>query len=398
MARKTDAPEKTDWRRQAREVADSLAIAFILAMVIRHFVLEVFKIPTKSMQPTLLGDPVYGDKILVNKFAYDFKEPKRWDIIVFKYPEDTSKNYIKRLVGLPGETVKVRDGDVFIDGGIARKPWPVQQALWRRREDSEKAERWRPDSPSLWQCEDGRLEVDCGASRETEFCRYGPDIFAYDPRDFQVSRKPFYGIYTSDIMVQFLLEPQRVGGSVHVSFRMAAVTGSLNHHIVDEWEVEVPVSEAEATPRLYRGDAEVGSRQPYRVAVGASTLVQVCNVDRAVSVRVGGDEVARCEYEPSAASSQWPSGEHKVSVRIGCREGHVVFRQQALFTDVHYTNDPRFYAVDEPYKLSRDGFFVLGDNSINSNDSRKWAAVPRENLVGEAFLVLWPLGRMKLVR
>jgi hypothetical protein len=126
--------------------------------------------------------------------------------------------------------------------------------------------------------------------------------------------------------------------------------------------------------------------------------VQVCNVDGTFYVRVGGSEVARCEYEPSVASSQWPSDEHKVSVRIGCRGGHVVFRQQALFADVHYTNDPRSYAVDEPYELGIDDFFVLGDNSINSNDSRKWANVPRENLVGEAFLVLWPLGRMKLVR
>ena len=185
---------------------------------------------------------------------------------------------------------------------------------------------------------------------------------------------------------------------MHVSFRVSAATGSLNHHIVDEWEVELPVSDTGESPHLYRGEEEVGSSQLCRLAAGETTLVQVCNVDRAFSVRVGGSEVARCEYEASAASSQWPSDEHKVSVRIGCREGHVVFRQQALFADVHYTNDPRSYAVDEPYELGADDFFVLGDNSINSNDSRKWAKVPRENLVGEAFLVLWPLGRMKLVR
>jgi len=74
MARNEEEPR--DLRRQVREIADSLAIAFILAMIIRHYVLEVFKIPTKSMEPTLLGDPWTGDKILVNKFSYDFRDPR----------------------------------------------------------------------------------------------------------------------------------------------------------------------------------------------------------------------------------------------------------------------------------------------------------------------------------
>ena len=139
MAKQDDKPnDPRSLRRQVREVADSLAIAFILAMIIRHYVLEVFKIPTKSMEPTLLGDPVTGDKILVNKFAYDFRDPRRWEIAVFKYPQDTSKNYIKRIVGLPNETILVRYGDVYItppgegaESHIARKPWSVQKDLWR---------------------------------------------------------------------------------------------------------------------------------------------------------------------------------------------------------------------------------------------------------------------------
>jgi signal peptidase I len=65
-----------------------------------------------------------GDRILVNKFAFDFSAPKRWDIIVFKYPEDAKTNYIKRLIGLPGEVVRIRDGDIAIstDGGKTFEP------------------------------------------------------------------------------------------------------------------------------------------------------------------------------------------------------------------------------------------------------------------------------------
>lgn len=165
-----------------RETIESLVVALILAMLIRTFEAEAFVIPTGSMAPTLMGahkDVVCpkckfwyqvgdsdrsadirqqigaavmgtcpmcgykqefkprekvehttfsGDRILVNKFAYDFQDPQRWDVIVFKYPGNAKINYIKRLVGLPGERVRISHGDIFIRGKdakdfeIARKP------------------------------------------------------------------------------------------------------------------------------------------------------------------------------------------------------------------------------------------------------------------------------------
>ena len=102
-----------------REWIESIIIAFLLAMVIRTFVVQAFKIPTGSMRPTLLE----GDLILVNKFIYGAKIPftdkrlpilrdfKRGDVIVFIYPEDTKKDFIKRLVGLPGDEVEIKKGE-----------------------------------------------------------------------------------------------------------------------------------------------------------------------------------------------------------------------------------------------------------------------------------------------
>ena len=77
--------------------------------------------------------PFTGDRIIVEKLAYDFVEPARWDVVVFKYPEDARVNYIKRLVGLPGETVSIAGGDIWTDRGtadhvIARKP---PERCWR---------------------------------------------------------------------------------------------------------------------------------------------------------------------------------------------------------------------------------------------------------------------------
>ena len=105
-----------------REWGESILIAFILAMFIRTFFIQAFKIPTGSMRPTLLE----GDRILVCKFTYgvgipftDFRlpaitQPRRGDVIVFKYP-DPKKHYIKRLIALEGEKVLISNGKIYIN-------------------------------------------------------------------------------------------------------------------------------------------------------------------------------------------------------------------------------------------------------------------------------------------
>ncbi|GAB5406091.1 MAG: signal peptidase I [Aureliella sp.] len=167
-----------------RETVESVLVAFLLAFLFRAFVAEAFVIPTGSMAPTLMGahkdlfcdycgkqfqtsasqefdqerggltgktfiaaccsncrglnkfdfagnpnhDTFSGDRILVSKFDYVLSSPKRWDVFVFKYPQDARMNYIKRLVGLPGESLLIREGDVYVrkseaeDWQIARKP------------------------------------------------------------------------------------------------------------------------------------------------------------------------------------------------------------------------------------------------------------------------------------
>jgi signal peptidase I len=107
-----------------REYSESIGIAVAIALLLRAFVVEAFQIPSGSMIPTL----EVGDHIFVAKFSYglvvpfsnkkilEFREPSRGDVIVFKYPQDPSIDYIKRVVGLPGEKVEVRNNEVFING------------------------------------------------------------------------------------------------------------------------------------------------------------------------------------------------------------------------------------------------------------------------------------------
>jgi len=95
-----------------REYTEAFVIAIVLAIIIRIFIVEAFKIPSGSMIPTLL----VGDHLLVNKFIYRFKEPARGDVIVFKYPDDPSRNFIKRVIGVGGDTIEVRDKVLYVNG------------------------------------------------------------------------------------------------------------------------------------------------------------------------------------------------------------------------------------------------------------------------------------------
>jgi len=104
-----------------KETLSIVIIAFILAMILRSFVIEGRIIPSESMVPTLK----VGDRVMVNKFIYYFKEPQRGDVIVFHPPEvlNSKDDYIKRVIGLPGEKVEMKDNKVYIDGKPLVEPY-----------------------------------------------------------------------------------------------------------------------------------------------------------------------------------------------------------------------------------------------------------------------------------
>ncbi len=119
-----------------REYAEAIIIAIVLALFIRTFVVQAFRIPSGSMESTLL----VGDMILVNKFLYGVRlpftdihlfsndGPERFDVIVFKFPNDQTKDYIKRVIGLPGDTVEVRNKIVFVNDMPFREEHAVYSA------------------------------------------------------------------------------------------------------------------------------------------------------------------------------------------------------------------------------------------------------------------------------
>ena len=95
-----------------RETIETVLWALVLALILRTFVVQAFWIPSGSMIPTL----EVGDRVLVAKFWYRFAEPKRGQLFVFQYPVDPKRDYVKRIVGLPGDTLEIRSGSVYING------------------------------------------------------------------------------------------------------------------------------------------------------------------------------------------------------------------------------------------------------------------------------------------
>ena len=109
---------RDEWKHEIKEWVSSILVALVLTLIIRTYVIQAFKIPSGSMRPTLME----GDKLFVNKYIYRFQKPQRGDIIVFKYPVDPKKDFIKRLVGFGGESAEIRDGKIYVDDKVLEDP------------------------------------------------------------------------------------------------------------------------------------------------------------------------------------------------------------------------------------------------------------------------------------
>lgn len=537
-----DAPRATETKDGLRETVESIVIAFVLAFLFRTFEAEAFVIPTGSMAPTLLGqhkdlecpkcgftyqvscshesppdeitDPriranwsqnhrlissvcpncryeidfdsigygptsYRGDRILVGKLPLEFAPPRRWDVTVFKYPGEAKVNYIKRLVGLPNETLRITHGDIFtkpnpsdgVEFTIERKPPQKVQAVLQVVFDNQyqapgMPPRWRSlDSAAddAWQeLHDGRGFKTNGDDAEDHWLVYEhrvpdpeawrsdnglegnptgsgaalsappqliTDCYGYNTGVNEESGRPDQNYdrlglnWVGDLAVDCRLHVERAEGEALLALveggrifqcRIDLATGLATFRISGESDWERSVK----TPVRSPGDYQV----------------QLANVDDQLLLWVDGKSLDfDGAYDSAALGNRRPTVDDLRPVRLGSRGAAIRFDRLRVLRDLYYiadsSMDPHHTAVslisetgnyaernseffsdssrwDEladsraiDFALGPDEFFMLGDNSPRSKDSRLWDGhsggrheyfVRRELLIGKALYIYWP--------
>ena len=363
-----------------------------------------------------------GDRILVLKCIYQFSEPKRWDVIVFKNPPEPTINYIKRLIGLPEEKVQIIDGDVYIDGQISRKPPKVQNELWmpvydndyqpvRPKEGSFNGHVWQQpfknDQDSKWITKDSTspttFRLDSPAINSLAYdTSVGNDFkatYAYDDVDG-------YGYMPncSDLMVRFYCRATDPKGRIGVALSKY----QTNYKAWVDLTGEMVITKNEKDKK----SVELARKSINPPAVNKSALVKFSNVDHKLTFQFGSEKLT-CDLGRDLEDAGRITQDIEPRVEI-FGSGKLTLSHIAIFRDIHYTaakfanssNQGRATRND-PFILGKDQFFVLGDNSPNSEDGRWWSRqgkankgqrpyrvgiVPRDYLVGKAMFVYWAGG------
>jgi signal peptidase I len=396
----------------------------------------------------------YGDRILVLKYQYLFQQPDRWDVVVFKSPDvpygktadeyDYSVNFIKRLVGRPGESVMVVDGDVYIaqDDGlnlssykIQTKPYTVQQALWRLVYDDDYYPRGlkryaAPQTPwqQPWTQQPGSTDWDLGHapadgrtfkfehSDATGELNFDPnansfvdnqgnthqhsftDWLAYDvTRDQSRVANTFNsdvdGSYntTSDLKLQLIYDRQSGEGPLNLSLR------KIDH----TFRAELTPTGAKLMMRVGDGpEKQIGPT--WQADVSKPWHIEFANVDYRVSLRINDREVIAST--PEDYSPDLPMLIHAYNlgqpmplpgVQISAANQKCSLSHVSLWRDVYYINRGVVRATPEDFPshavhLKNDEYFCMGDNSFVSEDGRYWRSpvdLPGEDLTAPAGVV-----------
>lgn len=468
-----------------KETFESIIIAFVLAFVFRAYVVEAFVIPTGSMAPTLLGahldvtcdqcgysfdvdvprhsaanddgtrqavplqratevdcpmcrytnelrpgtQPASGDRILVQKYIYQATEPQRFDVVVFKAPHEPEKNFIKRLIGLPGEALHIFEGNIYTRPLNSDEPWriarktqrpDVQRAIWQPIYDSRyiprdggdsalrrASQRWAPpwvpvNRPEHWTIDDRRSYVhDASApgAIRFDFTNLGyetdprPSAFIgrypynqFKPRDYNglVEWEPI-----EEVRLAAVFQPEQAGlrAALATTARLdRGVTETLRAVIDPDGTVRLTATDNAGNTRALTAPAQIDP-----IDAGENRRVELWYVDQEASVWVEGERVLTWQFDLAFTDARRmltrPEAEDLPTVHIEVAGSPVTLHQVQFDRDVHYStrSNPQYHtaqgalrrddATIKPLRLHADQFFCIGDNTPWSHDSRYWDSV-----------------------
>ncbi|HVW36644.1 MAG TPA: S26 family signal peptidase [Pirellulales bacterium] len=462
MAVLITARTRTLRRSRLRLAVEGAVGALIAFLLIGTWLAERFVVPSGSMAETLLGDHfnfvcddcgrlfacgadepamtgkramcpncgflgaelaaagmIDGDRLLVHKSAFSVRSPRRWEMAAFRNPDAASEILVKRVAGLPGETIEIRHGDIYANGEIQRKPLAELRSMAILVHDADAEPHLSPQLPrrwqgepeiTRWQAEDGRFslreklpfrssERDNGDSAPDEIdwltyrhWRRRPggageveETAITDQYGYNQSRAITASYPVRDLLVSCQI---RLSGAGSIVFFL---TDGQSQFLLD-WQVETGRAwlKAEGVQAAEARDLPIPRQEGSRL--------ELALVDRQVVLALDERVVLVHPYEP-APSPFRPSSR---PIAIGSQGPGIELWNLKLYRDIYYTPPIRalppaegIAAAARQYRLGVDEYFVLGDNSPLAVDSRDYfgGGVPGEMLVGKPFMVYLPSRR-----
>lgn len=352
-------------------------MAIVMAVMLKYFLVEAYKIPTGSMQPTLLGnsDTEIFDRILVDKFSYHFRDPERFEVAVFKYPLDRSKSFIKRIVGMPGEQLSIKNGDLFTRADdsqpwkILRRTESVQRAVWKRLDPADaRFSAWKALEGTRGWSIDGRGKV---SARNDGAVRLPNDNGSVldNYRDGYPGAMGTKLLRAQSFPGVHPVADLRLTGTITALAGCKRVVVELREgRQVHRFEIPGPAASADARPRIAfeeaaasdgaRGEAAPGS--PWKLAVGRRTDFAVQNVDDQLRLELDGDVVATLEIPPSSNQA--------ASFTLRAEGEGCDLDDLETWRDIYYTAGTK----GREFRIPAGHYVMLGDNTQDSSDSREW--------------------------
>jgi len=364
-----------------RDLIEVVIFAVVMAIGLKVFALEAYRIPTGSMQPTLLGtslldphtqmiDGGVHDRVLVDKVSFLIRDPRRWEVVVFRYPLQTYENYVTRLVGMPGEELFIQGGDIWTrrdegeDFQIQCKPDSLQEELWKKTWpiSGDQPERWigwqptgaaqpGPDGTMILK---GKGEIRLARTIRDDYRDGYPDKIRW--RIPEAGPGAGQRHVVGDLRVVFSATPDG-SGPLELHLECGAFPLSLTlDPAASEWRLSLPD----------------GSTKRARLGFPAAEAVHgdLAFWDHRVKLSLrGADGEAFLEKDLDLPAEKPLNN----GLRFMTPQGGWRVDPPLVYRDLHYLPPPDNGGTPL-WKIPEGHYFMLGDNTQNSHDGRGWTA------------------------
>ena len=385
---------------------ETIAVAVIYAILARAFFIQAFFIPTGSMIGTLKP----GDRLLVNKFAYQFQKPKFLDPFVFKAPADMYRDYIKRLIGLPGEVLEIKDGRIVKNGKVLKEDYIIKKKLFTIDSNKKVKALKFSNYDLLISFDKGeKLELKYGMIRTGE--RMGLSLNSSSGWNF--SFKKYYDKYylkctNKDTVLDLCMQDS----NGNINFR-ELLKMELNNKEFKRQNFD--------SEKSISFDSDVGEFTLELDSLNASILFYIDNhisfnhyvlLSKPFKIPEKGmkmelnEETEPYLYMVIPYETGNSLGKDEKGYFIYCRKD----KDGNILKTYHKRPDSAFSIQKQidftthivrrltEYEFKENHYFGIGDNRNDSLDSRYWGTVPESYLLGKAYVLYYPFERFKVVK